>query len=374
MRIAFITGCLEPGRDGVGDYTRTLAAECQRRGHEVALVSLAESAPPSSDESKNWPILRLTTAQSRSDGGRAVREWLDAFAPDWSSLQFVPYSFHPRGFFAGAIPMLARILEAAPRRHIFFHEIWIGAEVDARWKARVTGWWQRRAVGRLLQQLAPAQAHTSIEYNRAGLGAQLRQPAALLTMFGAVPVPPSLGRRELPGIDSAALVCGMFGSLHPNWEPEPFLEDFAAMAARQRRPAVLATAGAMRSGVEFFERIAAKWRGRVACVALGERSPAELAGIFARFDFAVTSVPWTMIGKSSSAAALREHGLRVVVTKRGAAPRFAKGTFDDAGSDEGFIPYFRDRANLARALEKTPPRPGIDAIAARFLADLNTTS
>lgn len=42
MRIAFSTGCLAPGRDGVGDYTRTLAGECARRGHTLALVSLGE--------------------------------------------------------------------------------------------------------------------------------------------------------------------------------------------------------------------------------------------------------------------------------------------------------------------------------------------
>lgn len=32
MRLAFICVSLEPGRDGVGDYTRSLAAECIRQG------------------------------------------------------------------------------------------------------------------------------------------------------------------------------------------------------------------------------------------------------------------------------------------------------------------------------------------------------
>ena len=27
MKIVFICGCLEPGKDGVGDYTRRLSAE-----------------------------------------------------------------------------------------------------------------------------------------------------------------------------------------------------------------------------------------------------------------------------------------------------------------------------------------------------------
>jgi hypothetical protein len=40
MKLLFITGCLEPGKDGVGDYTRELATECARRGHAVFLISL----------------------------------------------------------------------------------------------------------------------------------------------------------------------------------------------------------------------------------------------------------------------------------------------------------------------------------------------
>ena len=40
MKIAFITSCLEPGKDGVGDYTRSLAAESSRNGHEVCLLAL----------------------------------------------------------------------------------------------------------------------------------------------------------------------------------------------------------------------------------------------------------------------------------------------------------------------------------------------
>ncbi len=52
MRIAFVTSGLEPGRDGVGDYTSGLAEECARRGHTVTQIALndpfitaAQSAP-----------------------------------------------------------------------------------------------------------------------------------------------------------------------------------------------------------------------------------------------------------------------------------------------------------------------------------------
>ena len=40
MKLLFLCSSLEPGRDGVGDYTRRLAGECLRQGHEVRLLSL----------------------------------------------------------------------------------------------------------------------------------------------------------------------------------------------------------------------------------------------------------------------------------------------------------------------------------------------
>ena len=40
MRLVFLCASLEPGRDGVGDYTRRLAAELAARGHDVACVAM----------------------------------------------------------------------------------------------------------------------------------------------------------------------------------------------------------------------------------------------------------------------------------------------------------------------------------------------
>src|ERR1043166_8574031 len=42
MRIAFLCSSADPGRDGVGDYTRMLASECVRKGHECCIVALHE--------------------------------------------------------------------------------------------------------------------------------------------------------------------------------------------------------------------------------------------------------------------------------------------------------------------------------------------
>src|SRR5690606_39818307 len=40
MNIAFICGSLEPGKDGVGDYTRRLAGELLRNGHNATIIAI----------------------------------------------------------------------------------------------------------------------------------------------------------------------------------------------------------------------------------------------------------------------------------------------------------------------------------------------
>lgn len=373
MRIAFITGCLEPGCDGVGDYTRTLAVECARRGHVVALLSLGE-ARRITDSQAEVPTQRLTPAEWRDDGGREARRWLDELAPDWASLQFVPYSFDPRGFFHRSIASLAHVFGGARRRHIFFHETWIGSQVGATGKARVFGWWQRRAVAAMLRRLAPARVHTSTAYYCAAL-ATLGQRASILPMFGSVPRVQAGGAAAAwPGVAADALVCGHFGTMHPGWQADDFFADFTALAAARGRPAAFVAAGSLGYGTAWFEQMAARWKSSIACVAPGRLDAAELSRAFARFDFAATTVPWNILGKSSSAAALREHGLRVVVTAAGSAPRFATTGADDAEGDVGWVQYFSDRALLATADTKTAPRPGIAGTAERFLRDLHEST
>jgi hypothetical protein len=42
MKILFICGSLEPGRDGVGDYCRRLAGEFLRTGIDTQILSLCD--------------------------------------------------------------------------------------------------------------------------------------------------------------------------------------------------------------------------------------------------------------------------------------------------------------------------------------------
>lgn len=60
MKFLFICGSLEPGKNGVGDYTRRLAGECIRMGHDAMILALDEriwiedAVISSSDSSQKW--------------------------------------------------------------------------------------------------------------------------------------------------------------------------------------------------------------------------------------------------------------------------------------------------------------------------------
>src|SRR5690606_8431966 len=82
-----------------------------------------------------------------------VKGWIREFAPDWISLQFVPYSWHPKGWFGRWIPELEQVLSLTPRRHVFLHEIWIGTHRGASFKSRIVGGYQRHNFARLFRRI-----------------------------------------------------------------------------------------------------------------------------------------------------------------------------------------------------------------------------
>src|SRR5580692_11570468 len=142
MKLLFITGCLEPGKDEVGDYTRELASECARRGHPAFLISLndpwikapVKEIPPDTGTSS----LRLGPHQSWVDRVTAARAFVAEAGPDLVSAQLLLYSFHPAGL-SFALPQLLRAIIGPRPVQVMIHELWLGEETGARLKTRVVG-------------------------------------------------------------------------------------------------------------------------------------------------------------------------------------------------------------------------------------------
>jgi len=351
VKVAFFNSCLEPGRDGVGDYTRSLAQECIRQGHECCLIALNDRhiAELTTADTDGLKSLRLPTTMPWPQRIQAAQEMLAVFAPDWVSLQFVPYAFHPKGFVYGLGRRLWPLL-AGRRVQVMFHELWLGEAQDASPKHRLIGTFQKAFVRQMLRQIKPQVVHTS---NNAYVGVLARQgvTATRLPMFGSIPITEGKGDEWLfteiskAGAEinesnrSSFWLAGFFGALHPVWPPEPLISRLCQAAAETGRRLVLLSAGWLSGGDALWAQMAALYAPTVTFVGLGPQPVERVSEYFNSLDFGIATSPWSLVGKSSSVAAMLEHGLPVIVNR------------DDAQIDAGCAAMPNDEPLLHRMSE-----------------------
>ncbi len=322
MKILFICGSLEPGRDGVGDYTRLLAGACAARGHDCTALALHDlHAPRETDRTRDaLRVIRLpatTPWAVRLDRAADLRARL---APDWVSWQFVAYAFHPRGFLPGALLQRAADLRGA-RCHVMMHELWLGLEAGASWRPRLIGWLQRQGILRLLRQLNPDCVQTSNPVYRRAL-ARAGIESGVLGLFGNVPCVsdhPGDGSpftRWLPALPAPApppFIAVTFGTIHPQWQPAATIAWLVATARRLgRRPAFLALGV---PGAAAPRLLAGFRRAGIPAAQTDELKAATVSHLLAAADVGIAPHPWALIGKSGAAAAMLDHGLPVLVPR-----------------------------------------------------------
>ncbi len=167
MRIIFICGSLEPGRDGVGDYVRRLVAELVNGGHQVAAIALNDKhiAEIYNGEQElyftKFRVLRMPTLRSAKNEILFIKKWIDSFHPDLLSLQFVPFAFDKRGISFGLSTYL-KMMAGKIRWHIMFHELWIGYSKRTEFKKVMLSYLQRWQISNLVKVLRPRKVHTHL--------------------------------------------------------------------------------------------------------------------------------------------------------------------------------------------------------------------
>ena len=388
MRITFLTSCLEPGKDGVGDYTRDLAASCLAQGSAARLIALNDryvGAPVEEVQvARRTEIetLRLPACAPWGNRMRSAAHFLQQRPADWLSLQFVCYGFHPKGIPIGLGRHLAPLV-GDRRLHVMLHELWIGARRGAGLRERLVGSIQRQAVRSLIGRLRPAAIHTS-NAGYAKLLADAGIHARLLPLCGSIPIATDVDAGWLEGEllklgaeppagapGGEAWRFGFFGVLPEQWAPEPLFTYVAEAAERAGRAVAVLSIGRLGTGEGLWRDMQARYGGRFRFVRLGERSPAEVSMFLQTIDFGIATSPWQLIGKSASTAAMLDHGLPVIV------PR------DDV--DLGAVGALVDHDPLLERMTPTlpqwllqvrrrQPRESLSALSARFTADIDMQS
>lgn len=323
MRILFLCSSLEPGRDGVGDYTRRLAAACANNGHDCHVLALNDHyAIHNSREltGEACVIRRWPAGQPWAVRSAAIREHIATFKPDWTSWQMVSYGYHPKGILGEEFLQLAAAI-SSPRTHVMLHEIWIGLTRTDSLYARAVGWLQRRTILNFLRTVRPVHLHTS---NAAYVAALARHgwQAGVLPLFSNIPITraspdecaAALARYLPPdGYGRSPLLGVTFGTLHRQWEPSRAVRLLQNVAARHdRQPLLLAIGRTGPHGPDILHRIR---RSGCTVATTGEVDPATVSCLLQAADLGIAPHPWALINKSGVVAAMLDHGLPVLIPR-----------------------------------------------------------
>jgi len=386
MRILFIAPSTIPGASGVGDYTTSLAEECARQGVPSALASLEETLITPEEkytrtEEHGIPLLRISSSLPWSEKARLLREFADGFHPDWVSLQFVCFGFHPRGL---VFSLGRRLRWALPKVkwHVMFHEIWVGRMKGAPWKTRILGWAQMFSIRSTIRFLEPLLCHTSNPTYRNLLPEAGVEPLEL-PLFGNIPIPdPLMPHLLFEELEAAGLeapvsherycIFGIYGTLHPVWPPEPFLSHVQKACQQMKKTPVFVSIGSIGVGEELWRTMGHTYEPAVRFVRLGHQSPEKIAHFFAGLDFGVAASNYQLIGKSSSAAAMLEHGVPLVANRE----EFYGLPSDHEPCEDPLVILMKDglAEKIAAKLPHRPPRWRLDEITEEFLEDIRDGS
>jgi glycosyltransferase involved in cell wall biosynthesis len=357
VKILFLSGSLESGKDGVGDYTRLLAAECLRLGHETFLSGLNDSWI--GEQQRMEPaVLRLGTKMHWPDRIRALRAFLAASQAEIVSLQFVPYSFHPAGL-NFALPQILGAIIGQTRVHIMFHEVWVGAQTGAPLKVRVFGLCQRKIIQAVTNTLACGTIHTS-NFVYIQLLARRGIDAKYLPLFGNVPIAKA---ENLTRRDENALRLGMFGSIHPEWLPDKMFVQLESL----NKPIQLSHIGRIGAGESVWLDLTERFGSEVEFRRLGEQPLEKISQFFSSIDFGVATTPLSLIGKSASVAAMLDHGLPVIVNRDDVHFR---GITDTGPTADLLIPVDEMFLERLTTVKRQAPRARLPEVAAQFLHDI----
>ena len=384
-RLAFVCSSLAAGRDGVGDYTRRLAAECVRQGSPSVVVALNDLDVPKpllewqETDGTAISVLRLPGSMTWSGRIEAAREWLSDFGPDWISLQLVPFGFHPKGL---CFEMGKRLASLKPRIgwHLMIHELWLGLGENSPVKHRLWGALQRRIVLDLVRRLQPRIIHTQAEPYQIVLSRE-KIAASILPLFSNIP------RADVDGWDSQLkpliteatgrqqnrnelYLAGVLGRVHPEWSAELAVNTLLPLVERSKKRLVLVFHGNNNLTPAAVRVLKEKLQGRAVVLVTGERSPLEISGILQALDLGLATSPRQNIQKSGSIAAMIEHGLPILVTRDDWRLRGWDSV--PAVSFKLFTPGEFSSLKTLPTRDSRPPRDsGVKQVALRMLAALN---
>jgi len=375
MKIIFLCGALEPGRDGVGDYVRCLSAELIRQGHHIAAAGINDSHISEMQNSglqgpAELSVLRLPSVLAEEDRIALLRVFIDSFDPEWISLQFVAFSFHPKGLTFG---LANKLITAGNGRkwQIMFHELWVGMSAEASRKEALWGKVQLLLIKSMIRKIQPLIIHTQSHLYKKQLE-RIGSSPVLLPLFSNIPVsyPERIKAKISRRIEiHKKISVVIFGGIHVGGPITQLAKEAKAYAEKHALDLELVVLG--RNGREQ-QRWVKEWEDAgLSITQMGEQTAEKVSEILTEYDFGIFTTPIALVEKSGSVAAMREHGIHLLCVSREWNP----AGIHMADNPYGITAY--KAGSLAAFFEQQPDFsyiPTLSVVAKQFISNLLITS
>ena len=310
MRILFICGSLEPGVDGVGDYTRRLAKSLILRNYDVLLVSLRDRDAMdyiSEEQGNNIAIETIRIPKSRTQRERfnELQIILKEFNPDIISLQF--------GFVRNV-----KSLGYKNKWHIMFHELWLGTVKDVSFKHKLIGYVQKLLIIQLLKKIQPDCISVQSILYRQKLE-NLGFKPILFPLYGNIPV---TKKKQNVKFEEGLFHFAIFGTIQQKNDFKIFIEWLKAREFNNSKFHFLGNNGALQKNwIAILEKENLEYEN------YGWLKADDISNILKNCNLGLSTTPYMLSDKSGSVAAMREHRLKVlcISTDRAVYDSFNKG-------------------------------------------------
>ncbi|MCD0486863.1 hypothetical protein LPB86_01395 [Pedobacter sp. MC2016-14] len=319
MKIAFLCGSLEPGRDGVGDYVRRLGGELAESGHQILAVALNDgfvekaTYEDNNDRSSNLRLIRIPT-NSIDDKNEMmmVSNSIKEFDPNVISLQYVPYAFDLKGLPFNLAKKLKGVIQGKSL-HIMFHELWLDMPVS--WSQRIVAIAQKALIYNFIRILKPAYCSVSIPFNQKrlkGLGVQ----SEVLNLFGNIYKNDTEHLLNPKGIDFNVPSIFYFGTA-PKGE---FLQKLLKEISRLREKIsgniqVIVACGNSHDKDIFYNELKTILSDKDKVIDCGFLEVEAVSELMSNCTVGISRSSVRLLGKSGSAIAMLEHGLPLWMPK-----------------------------------------------------------
>jgi hypothetical protein len=313
MKIAFICGSIEAGRDGVGDYLRLLAAEVQSQDWHVTIIAINDKHLPGGpnddmleEAQSQVKVFRIPANFSSTKRFKIAGEILHSQNPDWISLQFVPYAYSGQGLPFKLAGQLAGIQNSGAKWHLMVHESYLVGKLS--FKNKLVGEGQKMIMKSLVKKLEPSLVHTTNKWYQEIL-ANISVQSESLGLFGNIPIV------EAPKqtIRKPGTFQGVYFGTVPLYENFPYyLNGIDALCSDADVPFEMVICGKTGGrGDDFIAELRKleKEYNNFSIKEMGLMEAEGLSKLFLSADFGIARVVPRLLGKSGTAIAILEHGL-----------------------------------------------------------------